>query len=55
MNGHVQSRQRNKKVSLRKLEKARTAACVKNLEELHEKYVLVPADKSGNNVIVICM
>ena len=27
---------------------------IKNLEELHEKYVLVPADKAGNNVIVVC-
>ena len=38
----------------RKREILRTAACVKNLEELHEKYVLVPADKAGNNVIVVC-
>ena len=33
----------------RKRQLLRTAACVKNLEELHEKYVLVPADKAGNN------
>ena len=37
----------------RKRQILRTAACVKNLEELHEKYVLVPADKAGNNVIVV--
>ena len=38
----------------RKRQILRTAACVKNLEELHEKYVLVPADKAANNVIVVC-
>ena len=40
----------------RKRQTLRTAACVKNLEELHEKCVLVhvPADKAGNNVIVVC-
>ena len=24
------------------------------LNELHEKYVLVPADKAGNNIIFVC-
>ena len=38
----------------RKRQLLRTAARVKNLEELHEKYVLVPADKAANNVIVVC-
>ena len=24
------------------------------LDEFHQKYVLVPADKAGNNIIVVC-
>ena len=28
--------------------------CKKALETLHEDYVLVPADKAGNNVIIVC-
>ena len=32
----------------------RDKAHLKYLSELHEEYVLVPADKAGNNVLVVC-
>ena len=45
---------RNQRQKTRERQILRTAACIKHLEELHENYVLVPADKAGNNVIVVC-
>ena len=45
---------RNQRQKTRKRQILKTAACIKHLEELHENYVLVPADKAGNNVIVVC-
>ena len=32
----------------------RDKAHLKYLSELHEEYILVPADKAGNNVLVVC-
>ena len=45
---------RNEGQKARKRQILKTSACVKDLEALHEDYVLVPADKAGNNVIVVC-
>ena len=45
---HKQSHRQYRKQVLR------DKAHLKYLSELHEEYILVPADKAGNNVLVVC-
>ena len=44
---------RNQRQKTRKRQILRTAACIKHLEELHENYVLVPADKAGLAIMLL--
>ena len=48
-NKHKQSHRQYRKQVLRDIK-----AHLKYLSELHEEYVPVPADKAGNNVLVVC-
>ena len=38
----------------RKRQVLRDRKCKQALADLHELYVLVPADKVGNNVVIVC-
>ena len=38
----------------RKRQFLRDRKCKQALADLHELYVLVPADKAGNNVVIVC-
>ena len=38
----------------RKRQFLRDRKCKQALTDLHELYVLVPADKAGNNVVIVC-
>ena len=48
------TRLKNNHHNTRKRQTLSKPICKKVLEALHEDYVLVPADKGGNNVIIIC-
>ena len=60
MNGRVQlsswliARLKTHSQNTRKRQTLSNPICKKALETLHEDYVLVPADKAGNNVIIVC-
>ena len=48
------ARLRSRRHKTRKRQILRDAICRRALEELHDRYVLVPADKASNNVIIVC-
>ena len=41
-------------INRRKKQNLKSEKHLKSLQELHSKYVLVPADKASGNVIVVC-
>ena len=45
---------KRKHINRRKRHILRSRRHLQSLEELHSKYVLVPADKAAQNVIVVC-
>ena len=45
---------KQRRLNKRKKQVLRNKVHLDSLNSLHEKYVLVPADKAANNVIVVC-
>ena len=45
---------KRKKPIHRKLQVLKNRAHLEYLEQFHQKYVLVPADKASSNIIVVC-
>ena len=45
---------RKKYINRRRVHILKSKRHLRSLEELHSKYVLVPADKAAQNVIVVC-
>ena len=45
---------KQRKINKRKKHVLKSRVHLDNLNKLHENFVLVPADKASNNVIVVC-
>ena len=50
----VSNRIRQLRLHPQKRQFLRERKCKQALADLHELYVLVPADKAGNNVVIVC-